>query len=677
MPDINPFAEDIVKEPRQIETGVPGLNDDPLGALLQEFAHLEGGELPRPPRQRPHARLVASPAPGYGKSHLVGRLFLALAGRATLVNVRPFRVPEGDWKALLGHTVDELGMPDRFTGDGPEPHPSQSVVFAHGVLSHLARAVMLDKFPHTATHKALQAIAQTPLETHRLARRYPSWPHAIEKLMTVHQNALVLELARHCPRLHARPESWLNLLHTLAFGQREPPLLRSALDWLKGETIDEEEAKILGLRGNDRSQREGTPTERNARAKERLLDLCRLAGFFRPFLFCFDQTETYGDSRKLARAFGQLVQEMQQELPNQLTVVTTNLEPWEKRIRKRWEEAALARIAPPLEMAGITAHQGAILIMNRLADYQQAGEAARFPGPGWLEAQFAQRPAMGTRTFLQLCRSRWEEVENQGVAPPPPTLAQLFAGKRELALRTPSRLGFDPQLLFWAASTALSAAPGTLKKKGKSLEMSWRPEGAPQPTLMVRLDGSNHWKHWLSLAQQAVRVHGNQGTRCLYPRTPELVPIPAPTWQAAGPFIRQALADGALIIPVLPPDELATLLAAWELHADGAAGDIPFPPGEVETFLREALQPFRERLLAPLAQPPAATPPPAGPDHDLAKKLRAIMHRTKLLTEAEVLAELGEAVEPGRLHAAREQVPEIRLHEAGGHVAWQWVTPRP
>jgi hypothetical protein len=44
---MNPFADDVVREPRDVSFSVKGLNDAPLDRLLTEFASLDASELPR------------------------------------------------------------------------------------------------------------------------------------------------------------------------------------------------------------------------------------------------------------------------------------------------------------------------------------------------------------------------------------------------------------------------------------------------------------------------------------------------------------------------------------------------------------------------------------------------------------------------------------------------------
>jgi hypothetical protein len=82
----------------------------------------------------------------------------------------------------------------------------------------------------------------------------------------------------------------------------------------------------------------------------RILDLCALSGFYRRFVFCFDQTEIYGHKPDLARCFGMVVSEMVRQSINQMTVVTANLDPWLKAIvptsRRPIRIASAARIFP-------------------------------------------------------------------------------------------------------------------------------------------------------------------------------------------------------------------------------------------------------------------------------------------------------------------------------------------
>src|SRR5262249_49868815 len=110
---INPFEADVIREPREVTYSVQGLNDSPLSHLIAEFERLTMGELPRSPVRSPKAQLVVSPEAGYGKSHLLGRLFQALGPRATQIYLLPFQAPERAWQSILLATVQELDRPSQ------------------------------------------------------------------------------------------------------------------------------------------------------------------------------------------------------------------------------------------------------------------------------------------------------------------------------------------------------------------------------------------------------------------------------------------------------------------------------------------------------------------------------------------------------------------------------------
>jgi hypothetical protein len=129
--DLNPFESVIVSEPRRIDTPVPGLNDAPLARLTRQLDKLSGGDFPRAVKLS-GAQFIKSPAPGYGKSHLIGRLFKALRGRATLIYQRPYTNASTCWKSILLTMVQEFEFPEsaaaEFCGENEAPRPGGSPV---------------------------------------------------------------------------------------------------------------------------------------------------------------------------------------------------------------------------------------------------------------------------------------------------------------------------------------------------------------------------------------------------------------------------------------------------------------------------------------------------------------------------------------------------------------------
>ena len=137
-PLFNPFADNIVSEVRRVDNAVQGLNDHCFQKLLVQFESLVSSKLPRRNCKLKKVQFVTSSEPGYGKSHLIGRLFQKLSGRANLVYISPFYDPQTAWKSILMRIIQEMEFPDNVNvGYGAKDEPSQLEEFAHGLLTRL------------------------------------------------------------------------------------------------------------------------------------------------------------------------------------------------------------------------------------------------------------------------------------------------------------------------------------------------------------------------------------------------------------------------------------------------------------------------------------------------------------------------------------------------------------
>ena len=105
---INPFEKDVVHKPRECPSSVSTLNEDILAGLIGAFRAVNEDRASVGNK----AELILSSAPGYGKSHLIGRLFKALNRRAIQVYLTPFQTVALCWQSILLHLVNELDYPD-------------------------------------------------------------------------------------------------------------------------------------------------------------------------------------------------------------------------------------------------------------------------------------------------------------------------------------------------------------------------------------------------------------------------------------------------------------------------------------------------------------------------------------------------------------------------------------
>ena len=242
--EVNPFKDDIVREPRDVDFSVTGLNDAPLECLVAAFAALEIGELPRRPVKADKARLVISPDRGYAKvpscwpvcSHLVGTT-------RNRVYLRPFQDPYKAWHSILLLTIQELERPV----EAPAASCTQLEALARGVWLHLAASLMASgefrDYDHaTAASSFLRELATDPtrLSEHQL---WIEWfeplfdqPHEMQKLASL--------LRGHGIDLFGRERAWLKILGAQAFSAGTA---RSevSLKWIRGEPLESEEVALL------------------------------------------------------------------------------------------------------------------------------------------------------------------------------------------------------------------------------------------------------------------------------------------------------------------------------------------------------------------------------------------------------------------------------------------------
>lgn len=596
----NPFRELIVKDPRRREPVVAELNARPLQKLLSQFERLSAGEPPRELHSADTAQLVTSEQPGYGKSHLIGRLFSALHGRATLVYVLPFQNPVTAFQSLMLAITREMHFSDRS-------QPSPLDALAHSVLAHLLADLV-------EGDGALQI--ETPPETVGILRRDPldafrrgddPWAKWLEEHWAKLEPFFEEALARRGLILSA-PASWLRVLRAYAFAPQDAGLRRTCIDWLSGQPGAAADVSQMGVRVADAIGTEITPVEANAWCRLRVVELCQLAAFFRPFVFCFDQTEVYGHQPELARAFGMLIATLVSEAPNHLTLITANQEPWLERIVPFIEKADMERITrPPLTLEGLNRAQAADLARLRMeAVATEPERAAAFLDARWLEKLFpTPRNQMGTRVFLQHCKERWER---QPARPVP--LVELYQQRREKLLASPKRHEFEPDTLQWLVEEGARGVDGVKISSLRSDEyfaVRWKTD---ERTCLFGFTAGSNWSQWRTIARAALRKNKKNPSppvKAVFFRAPGQPPIPGADWTVRDE-IEEAKATALHIVP-LTVEELCELYAARELYADAVQGDIAYNTEQVIAFLGEHLAPWWQRLRGPVD---AVAAPPVG-----------------------------------------------------------------
>ncbi|MES2709939.1 MAG: FtsK/SpoIIIE domain-containing protein [Verrucomicrobiota bacterium] len=631
---MNPFSRDIVKNPRETPVTVASLNRDVLEALEAAFVPLTAGEKPRSATPGPKARLVLSPAPGYGKSHLIARLCASLADRATVVAFTPFQTAGLCWQSLLLQVLKTLQSPASPTG-GPFSL-TQLEVLARDVIRHLlAQALKSGRLDHPEPDKARRwALDQLTLSPQEEGG---DWNEALHGLFL--NQASVWRGSLADTGVDLADGDWPAVLFRYATSPAFSDQRQSCVAWMRGQALSAEARSSLGLAESSSPAPESSGTgELNDRCRERFHDLCRLAAFHRPFVFCFDQTEVFAQNETLALTFGRVIAELVNEAPHQLTVVTANGNVWNTKILPAMETADQHRLRKEGELKGLHRAEGEELIGllthhngGDAAEDAAAGQAealARVTDPQWLGSLF---PTPGTnipaREFLHQCQQRWEGLDTpaaaaagstEGNPPDKPDPAVTAARYQELlatALAAAARpdsteLHYLPDLFRWLTGTLL-ARPGecgTADHPDSFSELQWTLPGAAVIRFGFAHAASESYAVWKQLADYAAHRHRRDGTpvsKLVHFRTPDIqrCPIPRDSWKTTGPVILAALGQCLQVID-LTAEETAAIHAARQLYLEAESGDLEGVKGQdTLPFLAEKLAAWRDRLLAPPQAP--------------------------------------------------------------------------
>jgi hypothetical protein len=602
---VNPFDDLIVTEPRRVEGTVDSINQEALERVVSRFRQVAEGKGNAPPR----ILLITSPEPGYGKSHLIGRIFRALQSEALLIYIRAFQDAGTCWYNIVDKVIGELDLPDRADRIACRPGDlTQLETMSRLLLSSLfCRAVESGPLRSDALLRFVPRFRQQPVSIFN----DPDIRDGFIGAFTAFLPGLCTQLRSQTAALRNSASSWLSVLfHYALAGASGDNQRQLCLDWLRGLPLEPHEATRLGIRAADAVPPELPPGERDEVCFRRLTDLCLLTASYRPFLFCFDQTELYNRSQSLAHAFGAVLSRLRRELTNHLTIVTANQDVWERSILPYFEKADQHVIDQvPIRLSGIRAGQARELANNRArlfsVDEQKANQ---FLSGAWFDKMFEARVERSARSVLQECALRWGGFRL-------PNVEEIFRIYLNEARRKVRSLTYDESIFRWFFEKGLSRIKGVeitpFTSKRGYLTLCWK---TGTNAILFCFESGNNYPRWNAIATEARHYRQHGAAKSLHVRA---VGFRWPQQQEFGEKTRSEVlspAESALTILRPSEDVIARIVAAYELYAGVMQGNhSQVTEEQVLTFLAAH---FEKEVAEWLGPSPERDPEPVKPLDD-------------------------------------------------------------
>jgi|GEM_PF-2183067 len=377
----NPFRESRLNNSRNFrpEWDVPELNQGTTKWLVEEVRRLRGRVEPDP------GQMIATMTgpPGYGKTHLFGRIEHMVGHEVFFVFVPSFEERTAPLDHIRWHVVEALF---RVPDGGHSPlelalaricRPAFAGYFANLPPTLAAR--------HETMHRRLEELPEAVLEIVRQVKPLEPFIRLADSLVQVlPQDAAIVR--------------------ALALGWAPAPWSATARRWLQGQDLPDAERSMLGL-----GEEEPSPL-----AVLRVIPA--LFGHDRPMMICFDQIEglLQGESSDAINRFSSSMMDLLQAVPTQL--VLSCFEDQMEKIYKNAFSAFKMRVRQPaFRLDDLQPEQAIRLIKTRLASW--SGREPEKP-PTWPfnEASIAQlvRENIPTpRGLIQKCDKELDQwVEN-------------------------------------------------------------------------------------------------------------------------------------------------------------------------------------------------------------------------------------------------------------------------
>ena len=677
---MTPFTSDIVTNPRNLGPVVESLNQDIL-TKLTKFVHSICHDAPHKPIPSPKVEHLGSINRGTGKSHVLGRLFTSVSTRATRIYFPPFQDPKTAWSHVLHLLIEEFRRPE-FTSKSKNPNdPDQLDAFAHGIFGH-ALAELVDLQRVTVTSK--DDIDIVPFLTAGLSDQWdlsnPDLP--LTKAFHAAFDELEIFLEERIDLLQSDQQikcsdlsPILRILWQYAKDRQDYKTRKLCVMWLKAIPYKGAEAYAeIGLDASELVQPESENSTIEGNSRQRIVDLCILASYYRPFIFCFDQADYYVNDEDLAGTFASVLDYLHRFAPNQATIIACNKQVWDT-IKGNFQEAFLDGISKEInDLRGIQLEQGKELIKLRMGEGDQK-KIDYMLDDQWLETQFQATGTVVVRNFLRACESRYlgfeipiEEVDIESV---------FESRVSDLKTNRQQMLTYDAGLLRWIVNeimildyTHFESEP--YKSKKDYYPILWRSE--EEPSIVFGFESGDNNATWGARLREAGRLFEEDGTHTVHLRIAGSRHIPPPTWKIAPNFEE---AKSYFRIVTIPFEDIVAMHALRQLTFDAHDRTNDFDPGDIVKFGTNELKHISEMVVGKPA--PVEVPKPADSQFkDLAVKVEEMVKPALFISMTQVRNQLLTkhhiAVTENDILSSCHQMPNVEIYTTGNQISLNYLT---
>lgn len=503
----NPFADNAAASPwSHALPDVLSINGKPF----EEIARLISAKSGQP--ELPLAGLVLGEA-GMGKTHLLRRILDHCRGGdppALFVFVKPLFNPDRPLHHLLQEIV--LNLSKQTGGDG-----------SFSQFERLVAEIIRDYVRYRVTKYPAD---DTPNNRRFLEQFESDVFHIFTNRKKVRAGSMGIIEKEAVSYIHSQVPETSKIFLNVIFQYKIPERRGLVRDWIKGETLDDDDCELLGVKSRAGLSEKAIEQE----AREMLLSLGVLFQRYRlPMVVCFDQLDNLIEPDLIA-GFASMIHLLVNDVSNVLPLAFIRADSWNERFKKHPDRAFSDRLeSNKIPLSNCTREQAKELVSARIDAVFSPSDRDGVSAKAWLSDRLEPKlnAELSPREVIYLAN---QIVRNSGAAPESlPSSPEILAVEYKIAQEAVAAdfNGWDPdsEYLKTALELVLHNKKSVLRCdpcKGKYA--GWTGHFVPEQGQDAEkipfgyyINTSKNWSTVSAVLRRAIAfLNENPGGRCVY-----------------------------------------------------------------------------------------------------------------------------------------------------------------